>query len=97
MSPITSTYIALWPLTIADTKFIPRLTFTPGSQDSRVPPADSEHNRELITVIAVRPFSRGSVHLNTTNPLDLPSIDPNFLELTEFGEYQKARNRFDRN
>ncbi|KAK7683859.1 hypothetical protein QCA50_013237 [Cerrena zonata] len=60
------------------------LTLTPGSADSRLPPDDSSHNRELVTVINIRPFSRGNVHLNTTNPLDLPIIDPNFLGITEF-------------
>ena len=63
----------------------PRLTLTPGSQDPRIPPADADHKRELITVINIRPFSRGNVHLNTTNPLDLPLIDPNFLGIKDFG------------
>ncbi|CAL1709880.1 unnamed protein product [Somion occarium] len=59
------------------------LTLTPGAQDPRASP-DPTKSHVTISVITVRPFDRGNVHLNTTNPLDLPLIDPNFLAITDF-------------
>jgi choline dehydrogenase-like flavoprotein len=58
------------------------LVFTP---NSTVPLAEILWVPVGNTVIAqfwnLLPFSRGSIHINTTNPLSQPSINPNFLQL----------------
>ncbi|THV04738.1 alcohol oxidase [Dendrothele bispora CBS 962.96] len=40
--------------------------------------------RSYITVAGLlsRPFSRGSVHINSANPLAAPTIDPNYFDLS---------------
>ncbi|PSR77915.1 hypothetical protein PHLCEN_2v7657 [Hermanssonia centrifuga] len=52
--------------------------------DPSIIPDPSKHH---ITIAAVymRPFSRGNVHLASTDPLALPRIDPNYLAIQDFG------------
>ena len=56
----------------------------PGLMDPSVTPNPDRHH---ITIAAnyMRPFSRGTVHVASADPLALPAIDPNFLAITEWG------------
>ncbi|CAL1709878.1 unnamed protein product [Somion occarium] len=65
--------------TIPDIEII----FQPGIQDPRINP-DPTKPHAMFAPIILHPFSRGNVHMNTSNPLDLPRIDLNFLEFFEF-------------
>ncbi|TDL16830.1 alcohol oxidase [Rickenella mellea] len=50
------------------------------------PTVKAEPNRSYITIgtVLLRPFARGSVHLESDDPLKHPLIDPNYLGITEF-------------
>ncbi|PVF98832.1 alcohol oxidase [Serendipita vermifera] len=45
---------------------------------TRTRPAN-ETSYVVISAILQHPFSRGSVHINSTNPLDYPLVDPKYL------------------
>ncbi|KAI0672930.1 alcohol oxidase [Trametes maxima] len=61
-----------------DTAHIEILLYAGGGL-TKVAPAS---NKTYVTINSgvMHPFSRGSVHINSTNPLDAPIIDPRYLD-----------------
>ncbi|TDL15528.1 alcohol oxidase [Rickenella mellea] len=64
---------------------IPQIEFVlaPMIQDPTVTP-DPSKTYMSIAVVYMRPFARGNVHISSTNPLQNPLIDHNYLGITEF-------------
>jgi choline dehydrogenase-like flavoprotein len=55
--------------------------FSDGYTGTRGVPAVANHTNRFFSLIAVvqHPFSRGSIHLNASDPAGKPVIDPNYL------------------
>lgn len=62
---------------------IPQLeiVLVPGFQPTpNVPYPAANTSYAIITPVIQHPFSRGTVHINTTDPLAKPLVDPNYLD-----------------
>lgn len=49
----------------------------------------TDPSKEYLTISfnSIRPFSRGRVHISSSNASQLPDIDVNFLGFDSFGDY----------